>query len=891
MPADERKPVTVLFADLVGSTELATRHDPESLRTLLSAFFDEMRQQIEAYGGTVEKYAGDAVMAVFGVPHVHEDDAERAVRAAVAMRDALAELNPMFEQEYGVRLTLRIGVATGEAVAASGAVSEFMVTGEVPNLAARLQSMTDGIVVSEETYRLLEPLLQAERLGPQSLKGFPQPVAAYRVEGVRVAEARTRGIPGLSSPIVGRDSELASLRGCIEDLRRGRGQVVSIVGEAGIGKSRVKIGIRDSLPDGVHWIEGRCQSYTQSTSYAPIIQILRSALGLAPGEAQAIARTKLRGALRTLAGEHGDRFLGVLAHLLGIDLGPGSPAVTPSDPRALQSQLVLATRAILEGLTQRGPIVAAVEDLHWADSASIELLTLLTELTDFHSLMILVTSRPETEGDAWTFCLHAARSYAHRLTELRLAPLAAEDSRRLADNLLRVSELPEAIRGRILERSEGNPFFLEEIIRTLIEEGVLRREGERWTLAGAPASWAIPATLRGVIAGRIDRLPPPAKAALQRAAVIGRFFEYRTLQAVSGEPAELDRALAPLLRAELIREWASLPERQYIFKHALIQEAAYASLLAEQRRELHARTARHLESTATEAGEQAAVLAHHWYHAAEWDRALDLTLASAARARGLYDRPAAIAHYWRVLEILDHLPSTEERQRQHADAIAALVLLPAWASNDIMLERGLQHLDRAIRGSVERSDVVRLARMQSLKGVSVRNEEILREALARAETSSDPITHAFAMDRYGAYLGMSGRWDEALAQFSRSIAIYAAQGVRYQQALNINYGGRCYSARAGRLTDSLRYAAQFREMAAELGDAPLLAWRAMEAEPYIYQGAWDDVIRVADESLPIAWQIGEGSCSPRPGSAWPTSRWVGSQTPAASSTGRPNMAR
>jgi tetratricopeptide (TPR) repeat protein len=774
------------------------------------------------------------------------------------MQESLTQLNPMFDQEYGAHLVLRIGIATGEAVAASQAVSDFMVTGEVPNLAARLQAAGNDITVSETTYRLLAPRLEAERLEPLSLKGFARPITAYRALQLRETERRHMGVTGLSSPVVGRDRELATLSACLEDLGRGRGQVVSIVGEAGIGKSRLKIELREHLPEGLRWFEGRCQSYTQSTSYAPIIQILRGVLGLGPNEAAAIARTKLRAAGRALSGSEAAQSQGALAHLLGIDLGPGEIQAVPSDPRVLQSHLVLGTRALLQGLAARNPVIVAVEDLHWADPASIDLLTLLLELTDFQPLMILVTSRPHTEGDAWTFRLHAERNFGHRLTELRLAPLAVEDSQRLTDHLLHVSDLPELIRQRILARAEGNPLFLEEILRGLIEEGVLRREGDRWTAAGTPEQWAIPTTLRGMISARIDRLPAPAKALLQHAAVIGRFFGYQTLRALSDEPAEVDRALAHLLRAELIREFAATPERQYIFKHALTHEAAEASLLSEQRRALHGRVARHLESALGEgAPEQAALLAHHWYHAAEWDKALEHTLAAAARARGLYDRPAASAHFWRALELFDRLPRTEDRQRQHADAIQVLVLLPAFARGQSMVELAVQHLDRALRDAAGRGDLVRLARVQALKGAVLRDEELLREALARAERCGDPLTHAFALDRYGAYLGASGRWDEALTQYSHSIVIYSNQGARTQYAMNINYGGRCYSARGGRLADSLRYAHEFREIAADLGDAPLLAWRAMEAEPYLYQGAWNDVIRVAEESLPIAWRIGE----------------------------------
>jgi tetratricopeptide (TPR) repeat protein len=361
-----------------------------------------------------------------------------------------------------------------------------------------------------------------------------------------------------------------------------------------------------------------------------------------------------------------------------------------------------------------------------------------------------------------------------------------------------------------------------------------------------------------VIAARIDRLPPAAKALLQRAAVIGRYFAYRTLQAVTGEPPDLERAVATLLRTELIREWTPMPDRQYVFKHALTQEAAEASLLAEQRREIHRLVATHLESTlGDDAGEGAAVLAHHWYHAGQWERALEHTLRAAERAHGLYDRPAAIAHYWRALELFDHLPPTIERQRRHADATATLIRTPGFAQNDTVIRVGLQHLDRALAACADGGDVPRLARLQALKGYFVRDEDLVKSAVSHAEASKDPLTQAFVLDRYGAYLGPSGRLDEALTQFSRSIVLFAAQGARFQQAMNINYGGRCYSARAGRLDDSLRYAAQFRELAAEMGDARLLAWRAMEAEPYSYLGAWNDVIRVAEESLPLAWRIGE----------------------------------
>ena len=385
----------------------------------------------------------------------------------------------------------------------------------------------------------------------------------------------------------------------------------------------------------MRWLEGRCQSFTQSTSYAPLIEVLRSALGVGAADPQPIARTKLRAALRGLIGAQAEQHQTALAHLLGVDLGAsGTRSV---DPRALQAGIIVAMRAVLEGLTQRGPVVLAVEDIHWADAASVELLTIVMELTDRLPLMLLVTCRPETAGEAWTFRFHAERNYPHRLTEIRTAALVPEASQQLAENLLRVSDLQATLRAQILERAGGNPLFLEEIIRGLTEQGVLRREGDQWIATGDVNRWAIPATLRGVLAARIDALPAEAKRALQRAAVVGRFFTHRALQALSEGDDDLERALAQLLRADLIRESGRDPERRYMFKHALVQDAAYASILTERRKELHATVARHLETALGELGdEHAAVLAHHWREAEEWER------GAAPHATGGGARPRAL---------------------------------------------------------------------------------------------------------------------------------------------------------------------------------------------------------------------------------------------------------
>jgi len=855
---EERKVVTVLFADLAGSTELAQRHDPEQLRQLLSAFFEEMSQQIRSFGGTVEKYAGDAIMAVFGVPKVHEDDAERAVRAALAMRESLVQLNPLFEQEYGARLELRVGIATGEVVAATDERRELLVTGETANLAARLQSAGSGIVVSEATHRLLARLLDCRRLEALTLKGFSQPVAAYEVSGLRTLDAAPRGIPGLSSPVVGRDGEAATLRRVVEELQRGRGQIVFLIGEAGIGKSRLKMELRETLPEGVRWLEGRCQAYTQSTSYAPIVQLLRSVLGFGPAEAQAVARARLRAGLRSLVGDRYDEVQPTIAHLLGIELEPGRHAERQTDPQTLKSQLILALRALLEGLTARGPTILAIEDIHWADAATIELLALLTELTDHLPLMVLVTSRPDPEGTAWDLRFHAQRNFPHRLTEISLATLRPEDTAELVRNLLHVAELPEDLRGRILERAEGNPFFLEEILRSLIDEGVLQREGDRWVAGRHLERLAMPDTLRGVIAARIDRLPQDAKATLQHAAVMGRFFTRRVLTALAEPSQDLDRAIAHLLRGELIREFARLPEPEYIFKHALTTEAAYGSILAERRRVLHERVAVHLEEMVGDrSGEHAAVLADHWLRAERLEEALAWTLRAADRARELYSRPEAIAHYWQALDLLSRLPTSAERQRKHAETMLTLVRIPGYFRDAASREAALHHVDEGIREAELLGALSIQSGLELQRGYLVQDEDVMLRGLAHAEASGNPLTLAMAAMLYGEYLGQHGRYEKGLIHIEQAIDLFGAHEAPHDHAISMAMSGRCHCSRAGRLNDAFAYARRARDIAVAVGDARLRAWGGMEAEPCMYSGLWDDLVRVGEEGLPVAWEIGE----------------------------------
>jgi tetratricopeptide (TPR) repeat protein len=367
----------------------------------------------------------------------------------------------------------------------------------------------------------------------------------------------------------------------------------------------------------------------------------------------------------------------------------------------------------------------------------------------------------------------------------------------------------------------------------------------------------MPATLRGLIAARIDRLPGAAKAVLQRAAVVGRVVGYRPLQALHEGEVALDRTIADLLRAELLREWSHAPERQYLFKHALTLDAAYASILLDQRRALHRRLAMFLEEQPTPAADRAALLAHHWRAAEDWEKALTYSLEAAQRAEALYARPEAIAHFWHALDLLGRLPDTPDRQRLHMDALFALVGLPGWRRNEAERDAGLEHLDRALKAAMALDDPLRLVKAETLHGSHRQDEPTLVRAAERARAIGDDAMRAFTALEYGGYLGQVGRYEASMAQLAPAIELLERMGQTHTQGYQMASSGRCYAARAGQLSLSLEYAARARALGDLLDDPRLKAWRAMETEPYMYKGVWTEAVRAAEEGLPLCWEIRE----------------------------------
>jgi len=637
-PADEaRKLVTVLFADVTGSTALGERLDPERLRAVLQAWYSAASAAIEAWGGTVEKFIGDAIVAVFGVPAVREDDAERALRAALEILDRLPELNRRFHSQHGVELAVRIGVNSGEVIAPlSASAGAPLVTGDAVNVAARLEQAADpgSILVGERTWLGARDAFGfGDPIGLE-LKGKAEPVTARRL--IAAAAESRRGIPGLRAPMVGRDHELDALIDALDrTVADGRPTLAVVYGPAGIGKSRLVQETLRSL-DGreptVRVLRGRCLSAGRGITYWALAEVVRAAAGISLDEPVEDARAKLRTALRGVlaaspdGGRDADSTFQALALTAGISLQ--EDALGQLEPVAVADELARAWPRFLTALATAGPVVLVIEDLHWA---SPELLTMLERILARSTgpLLVIATARPEFAQAHPGFA--AGRE---DVATISLRPLSGEQGSRLVDELLATADLPEPLRREILARAEGNPFFLEEILRRLIDEGALVRDAERWRATSTAVSVQLPDTIQSLLAARIDALTPEERRVLQEAAVVGRIFWAEPVQKMLGGVsvrAELERLEARGLVA--VRPSSTIGGQvEYLFRHALIRDVAYGSLPRKRRARAHAEAAVWLEDLAS--GEGFLDLVAHHYAAAMLGDDADLAWADDPAGRG-----------------------------------------------------------------------------------------------------------------------------------------------------------------------------------------------------------------------------------------------------------------
>ncbi len=544
--AGERRLVTILFVDVVGSTALSEQLDVDTWTGILNEVIDQVIPVIYRYEGTIARMLGDSLLAFFGAPVAHEDDPARAVRAALDVQALGKTFMDRLRRSHGIEFALRACIHTGSVVinaVRDDMKYEFTSMEGAVDVPSRIKFAAQpmSVVLTENTHRFVHPMFDCAALEPVPVKGRDEPVLVYQVEGVRAQPGTVRGIQGLVSPMVGRDAELKTLTGLCEAVRAGLGRVVILIGEPGLGKTRLisewKIAVdAELLTNPPVWAEGRSLSYGQGLAYHLLIKLLRSLFGITDACEEPQAHAIVAERTRMLFGHAMMDVYPYIGDLLSIDLEEEArKLVSLPDPQTLQNQYYQAVRRTLLAMSARQPLVIVLEDLHWADPSSVDLLIRLLSVTTTGSILICLVTRDQRDTPGWRLVNAAREMIGGGLSELTLAPLSEGDSRKMVANLLKIEALPERIRKIILKKAEGNPFFVEEIIRMLIDRGAIVQDSGGWVAAVDIDEVDIPDNLQGLLIARIDRLPEDAKMVLRVASVIGRQFPVRVLEQILQE--------------------------------------------------------------------------------------------------------------------------------------------------------------------------------------------------------------------------------------------------------------------------------------------------------------------------------------------------------------------
>lgn len=771
----ERKQVTVLFVDVSGFTSLSERMDPEEVHSFMTRAFELMLAEVHQYEGTVNQFLGDGIMALFGAPIAHEDHAQRALHAALGIRKALEGFQDELRRGRGISFQARQGLNTGLVVVGSIGSDlrmDYTAVGDTTNVAARLQQAADPgrIVISEATHRLVEGYFHTRSLGERPLKGKAEPVKAWEVISARAARTRLeveteRGL----TPFVGRERELGILSECFEKAKAGHGQVVFLTGEPGIGKSRLLYEFRRLVGDDATWVEGHSISFGQSIAFHPLIDLLKRNFRIEEDDTEAAIIEKIERSV-LLLGEDLRPTLPFLRFLLFVD--PGDPVVTKMDPKQRRQGIFDAVRCLLARAAEVRPQVVVYEDIHWMDKATEESLLFMADSIPTSRVLQILSYRP---GYAHPF---GERSYH---TRIALVTLSAEASVQMAQAMLEAEGLPEELKSLTTRKAEGNPYFIEEVVKSLREIGALRREGSRYVLARPLDEIVIPDTIQGVIMARIDRLEEAPKKTLQLASVIGREFTRRLLDRITEIRERTEEFLRELKAIELIYEKGLFPELSYMFKHALTHEVAYNSLLVQRRKELHRIVGLAIEELyGDRLVEQYEVLAHHFSEAQESPRALEYLVKAGDKSTKAYANREALAFYEKALGLVaaEDRPRRAEVLEKLAGATTAVVDMEAslrYAQSALEIYEGLgnrrgmfdmhMHLQMVYTGGL---------RDGSREDMAVRH---LEAAAAIADEDPDSVQKGLIYQRTGHLYLHRAQPAVALPLFRKAVDLFARLGI------------------------------------------------------------------------------------------------------------------
>jgi class 3 adenylate cyclase/tetratricopeptide (TPR) repeat protein len=851
----ERKQVTVLFADLKGSMELLADRDPEQARQLLDPVLERMMAAVHRYEGTVNQVMGDGIMALFGAPIAHEDHAVRACYAALAMQASVQQYAAEVQRTRGVPLQIRVGLNAGEVVVraiGNDLHMDYSAIGQTTHLAARMEQMAmpGSILLTPAVLGLAEGFVQVSALGPVPVKGLEAPVDVYELVGAsgtrrRLQATAARGL----TRFVGRETEMEALSQALERARAGHGQVVACVGEAGVGKSRLVYEFLHSHhPRAWRVLESASVSYGRATPYFPIIDLLKRYTHVEEHDDPRTIRAKVTGQVLTLDEALQETIPALLALLDALPAD--SPFLTLDPPQRRQRTLDGLKRVLLRE-SQAQPLLLVCEDLHWIDSETQALLDRVVESLPTAQLLLLVNYRPEYQH-GW-----GSKTY---YTQLRLDPLPPASADEFLQPLLGDDPSLAPLKRLLIARTEGNPFFLEESVRTLVETGVLVGEPGAYRLAQTLPTIQVPATVHAVLAARIDRLPPEEKRLLQTAAVIGTEVPLPLLQAIAElSEATLYRGLAHLQAAEFLYEMRLFPDQVYTFKHALTHEVAYSSLLQERRRALHAQIVEALETLAGDRrDEQVERLAYHALRGEVWDKAVTCCQQAGARA---YDRAAfheAVASFDQALQALAHLPEDSDTRGLAIELRLAL----AWPLTALgehrrrlallgeaeALARALDDRARMVRVLAEMAHVLRM--MGDYDGGMAAGRQALELAAELGNSALQGQAFYFLGQTYFA-IGDFGRAAELLRR-----NVEAADRESGTPSTDLRIQSRAWLARTlgqlGAFAEGRRHGGEALRLAslAGRGQAPIVVHGCL-GELYLAQGDLEHAIRVLEQGLAL----------------------------------------
>jgi class 3 adenylate cyclase/tetratricopeptide (TPR) repeat protein len=765
----ERKQVTVLFSDLSGYTAMSERLDPEEVKNIISRIFGEIAQVVVKYDGSIEKFIGDAVVAFFGVPKAHEDDPVRAVRAAREIHEIVNAMSYQFESKVGKPLLMHTGINTGLVVTGEVTIEKgpLGVTGDTVNVASRLSGLAKPgeILVGEDTYRQAEGLFKFAPLTPVSIKGKAEPIRVCRVLSPKEEPTKTHRLSGLRSELIGRKVEMSQLKEAAQKLLEGKGAIFYITGDAGTGKSRLVEEFKATLDlNRIQWREGHSYAYASNIPYFPLMDLLSRAWQIEDGDPQERLKQKIEAGITNLMGD-GKDVIPFIGSLYSIKY----PEIENISPEYWKMKLHESIQSIVSALTQRAPAVICLEDLHWTDFSSIELLRTILLKFNYPALFLCV-SRPQFSPLTSQQLSGIGKFYY----EIRLQDLSPTEAQGMVESLLKTETIPTELRNFIQRKAEGNPFYLEEVINSLIETETLIEKENTWVLNRPLTGIDIPTTIQGVISARLDRLEKETKRILQEASVIGRVFLYEILKRITELKEQIDRSLHVLERLDLIRTRTLDPDLEYIFKHALTQEVVYNGLLKKDRQVIHEKIANVIEELFRERlPEFYETLAYHYKQGQSYLKAIDYLMKAGEKCYERYTIEESHQYYKEAFDILSN-----KTDRSKDEDILLIDLLFQWSNpcnvraDYERLEDLLKRHETLVRSS---GDEERLGMLLASLGWALNRREKLYEShryLSHALEIGERIKNNKIIGYSCCYLNYTcsdlGLYDEAMAYGTRA---------------------------------------------------------------------------------------------------------------------------